>query len=475
MTLSRRRFLEESLLLAAAAAVSARPLAAAASGSLARRSDEPLRVAVIGVRGRGRDHIASCRALPDAEVVAICDPDEAVIGPAARAVPDAKYVKDFRAVLDDPSVDALSIATPNHWHALASVWALQAGKHVFVEKPLSHDLREGRLLVEAARRSGKVVQHGTQARSHAACREAIAWMQAGGLGVVRVATGLCFKRRETIGKLAGAQKPPETCDFDLWTGPAALEPLRRKSLHYDWHWDFNTGNGDIGNQGVHQMDLARWGLGLDAHPARVAALGGRLGYEDDGNTPNSQLCFYDWGEKQVLFEVRGLPTDGFLGARVATIFHGEAGWLVIEDYARAVALDRDLKPIKVFEGGGDHYANFVEAARAGTPSAVTAPAEDGHLSSALCHLGNVAWRLGEMRGRDSLREPFGAHDAAGEALARFQAHLDVNGIAKDANLRACAALPFDAASEAFTGARAAEANALNARPGRGAFVFQKEG
>jgi predicted dehydrogenase len=473
MTLSRRRFLEDALLAAAAASVAARPLAAATFAPPARRAEDPLRIAVIGVRGRGRDHIASCKANPDAQVVAICDPDEAVIGPAARAVPDAKYVKDFRAVLDDPEVDAVSIATPNHWHALAAVWALQAGKHVFVEKPLSHDLREGRLLVNAARRYGKVVQHGTQARSHAACRDAIAWLQAGGLGAVKLATGLCYKPRASIGKVAGAQEPPASCDYDLWTGPAALEPLRRKSLHYDWHWSFNTGNGDLGNQGVHQMDLARWGLGLDVHPARIAALGGRFGYDDDGETPNSQICFYDWGDKQVLFEVRGLATEARLGARIATLFHGEGGTLVIEDYARAVVLDAELKPAQIFEGGGDHFADFVTAARAGAAQG-SAPAEEGHLSSALCHLGNVAWQLGDTRPLDAAAAPFGEHAAAQDAVARFRAHLAANGVAADAPMRVCEALSFDAAAESFTGARAAAANALNARPGRGAFAFPKD-
>jgi hypothetical protein len=423
MTLSRRRFLEDALLAAAAASVAARPLAAATFAPPARRAEDPLRIAVIGVRGRGRDHIASCKANPDAQVVAICDPDEAVIGPAARAVPDAKYVKDFRAVLDDPEVDAVSIATPNHWHALAAVWALQAGKHVFVEKPLSHDLREGRLLVNAARRYGKVVQHGTQARSHAACRDAIAWLQAGGLGAVKLATGLCYKPRASIGKVAGAQEPPASCDYDLWTGPAAL--------------------------------------------------GGRFGYDDDGETPNSQICFYDWGDKQVLFEVRGLATEARLGARIATLFHGEGGTLVIEDYARAVVLDAELKPAQIFEGGGDHFADFVTAARAGAAQG-SAPAEEGHLSSALCHLGNVAWQLGDTRPLDAAAAPFGEHAAAQDAVARFRAHLAANGVAADAPMRVCEALSFDAAAESFTGARAAAANALNARPGRGAFAFPKD-
>lgn len=472
MTLSRRRFLEESLLAAAAAAVSSRPLAAAALAP-ARRAKDPVRVAVIGVRGQGRTHVAAYRDLPDAEVVALCDPDEGVVGPAAKAVPDAKYVKDFRAVLDDPNVDAVSIATPNHWHALAAVWALQAGKHVYVEKPLSHDLHEGRMLVNAARRFKRVVQHGTQARSHGACQQAIAWMQGGGLGEVRVATGLCYKQRDSIGKTSGPQKPPETCDYELWTGPAAMEPLRRTSLHYDWHWAFNTGNGDIGNQGVHQIDLARWGLGMNTHPQRVAALGGRFGYDDDGETPNTQVCFYDWGEKQALFEVRGLKTGPYHNARIATIFHGEGGWLVIEDYARAVALDAAGKTIQTFEGGGNHFADFIQAVHSGA-SAGTASAEEGHLSSALCHLGNVAWRVGEMRPLDSLREPFGAHEVALDAFARFRGHLIENGMAADAAVRACAPLPFDGQAEAFTGPLAAAANALNARPGRGAFTFPKE-
>ncbi len=470
MDLTRRRFLEDTLLAAAAVAVARAPLAARVAPPAAA---EPLRIAVLGVRGRGRDHIASCRANPDAEVVAICDPDEDVIGPAARAVPDAKYVKDFRAVLEDPKVDAVTIATPNHWHALAAVWALQAGKHVYVEKPISWALREGALVAAAARKYGGVLQHGTQARSHAACRDGLAWLQQGGLGAVRLATGLCYKDRKSIGKTDGPQPLPPHCDFDLWTGPAALLPLRRKSLHYDWHWDWNTGNGDIGNQGVHQMDLARWGLGVESFPTRVAAVGGRFGYEDDGQTPNTQICLYDWGAKKIIFEVRGLPSPEFRGARIGTIFHAEGGWMVIQDYEKAVAFDGDGKVMKTFAGGGDHFADFLAAVRAKRDG--NAPAQAGHLSAGLCHLGNIAWRLGSERPLEKAAAAFGDDADGAEAYARFRAHLLDNGLAADAAVRSGDALSFDPAAERFIGARAAEANALTARAAlRAPFVFPQE-
>lgn len=470
MSLTRRRFLEDSLLAAAAAVVARTPLTARTPGL--KKNPDALRVAVIGVRGQGRSHVLSFRDLPDADVVALCDADEGVIGPAMKAVPDAKYVKDLRRLLEDETIDAVSIAMPNHWHALAAVWALQAGKHVYVEKPASHDLAQGRALVRAAAKYGRVVQHGTQARSHAACRDAIAWMQAGGLGKVALATGLCFKPRGSIGQAGGAVEPPATCDYDLWTGPAELRPLRRKSLHYDWHWDFNTGNGDIGNQGVHQIDLARWGLGLDTFPSRVASLGGRLGYQDDGETPNSQLCFYDWGAQQIHFEVRGLKTAGYKGASIGTIFHGEGGWLVIEDYAKAVAFDPKGEVMKVFEGGGDHIADFLAAIRSGGQG--HAPAIEGHLSSGLCHLGNIPWRLAEPKPLNKIASPFGQDAAGEEACLRFRQHLADNGIAADAPVRWSPALGFDAASERFSGARAAEADALGAPALRAPYLMPKE-
>ena len=291
---SRRRFLEQSMLATAAAMVPVAPTKALAPARRSVSPNEIIRVGVIGVRGRGRAHVGEFKKSPDTEVVAICDPDEGVIEGAMNAVPSATYYRDIRKLLEDQSIDAISIATPNHWHSLAAIWALQAGKHVYVEKPISHKLFEGQKVVEAARKYGKVIQHGTQSRSNEATREAITWLHEGGLGKISIARGLCYKRRESIGKVEGTQQPPTTLDYDLWTGPAQLLPLQRKQLHYDWHWVFNTGNGDIGNQGVHQMDIARWGLNKSEFPMSITSIGGRVGYEDDGETcSNINGCLGD--------------------------------------------------------------------------------------------------------------------------------------------------------------------------------------
>jgi len=467
---SRRTFLEQSLLTAAAALV---PLAPASAVRRRRRRwpDQRIRLGVIGVRGRGRAHIGAFKSSPDCEVVALCDVDEGVIEPAMKAVPEATYHKDLRALLDDDTIDAVSIATPNHWHSLALIWALEAEKHVYVEKPLGHNVFEGRQVVRAARRAGKIVQHGTQARSDPATRDALQWLREGGLGQVKLATGLCYKLRESIGKVAGAQEPPATCDYDLWTGPAPLVPLMRTNLHYDWHWDFATGNGDIGNQGVHQLDIARWGLGLEGHPLRVTSCGGRLGYDDDGETPNTQVALYDYGEKQIVFEVRGLPTPAWRGASIGVIFHGEGGTLVSASYEQLLAFDHDGTEVARFEGGGNHFQNFLDAVKAGDASLLNAPLEVGHLSTALCHLGNASYRLGRECAIAEAPAPFGESEAGNEAFGRLREHLCANGIAAaDARILRGPTLAFDGARECFSGERAEEANRLLTREYRVPFV-----
>ena len=466
--IDRRRFLEHSLVAAAAAAGGSACKATSVPQPASRKKDV-LHVAVVGVRGRGRAHVKAFESSPDARVVALCDVDDAVVGPAAAAVPDAKVHRDMREVLADPSIDAVSFATPNHWHSLGTVWALLAGKHVYVEKPISHDLSEGRAVVAAARASGLVVQHGTQARSHQATREAIAWLQSGELGRPSRATGLCYKARASIGKVTGDQEPPATLDYDRWIGPAEMRPLRRKSLHYDWHWDFNTGNGDIGNQGVHQMDLARWGLGLDGLPERVVSCGGRLGYDDDGDTPNTLVSAYDYGDRRIVFEVRGLPTSGYRETFIGTVFHCEGGSLVVSSYDRCSAFDTEGREIKTFAGGRDqdHFQNFLDAVKAGDPGLVNAPPLEGHHSSALCHLGNVSYLLGSPRELGELHDPFGADWPAGnEALLRMQSHLGGNQIQPSTPVHVGPELAFDPLSERFTGPRADEANALCSRASR---------
>ena len=463
------------MLATAAVAVPATPTFAFASTRRSASPNEIIRVGVIGVRGRGRAHVGAFKQSSDTEVVAICDPDEGVIEGAMTAVPDATYYRDIRKLLEDQSIDAISIATPNHWHALAAIWALQAGKHVYVEKPISHNVLEGQRMVDAARKYGKVVQHGTQTRSNGATREAIAWLQAGELGKVSIARGLCYKRRESIGKVIETQQPPATLDYDLWTGPAQLLPLRRKHLHYDWHWLFNTGNGDIGNQGVHQMDIARWGLDKTEFPTRITGCGGRIGYDDDGDTPNSLISVYDYGQQQLIFEVRGLKTADYRTAHTGVIFHCEHGYLVsTSGYGKVVAFDLQGNIIRTFVGDGNHFQNFIDAVKNDDPSAVNADALTGHRSAALCHLGNISYLLGTRRLLSEFDAPFGEDEAANESFDRLQQHLVDNALVPDqTSLTLGATLTFDSSAQQFTGHRATEANALLTRPDRKPFVVPR--
>ncbi len=429
---SRRSFLEKALATVAAAPLI--PGALSARETSKRGPSELIRVGVMGVRGRGRAHINAFKSSPDAKVVAICDPDEAVIAPAMKAVPEARYYKDIRKMLESDDIDAISIAAPNHWHSLATIWALQAGKHVYVEKPISHDIYEGRQVVAAAAKYGKVVQHGTQSRSSKATRDAIAWLHEGGLGKIELAHGLCYKRRGSIGKVDSAQRIPESMDFDLWTGPSKLEPLMRRQLHYDWHWLFNTGNGDMGNQGVHQMDIARWGLNKNHHPESVVSIGGRVGYDDDGDTPNSLLTLFDYGDQKLLFETRGLKTPSHMGVGIGVIFHCEKGYLVSASYESLEAFDLDGNEVRTFKGGGNHFQVFLDAVKANDPTAVNATALDGHLSAALCHLGNYSYLGGRPKKLAATESTFGGTEEIRKAWKGFGQHLAANEIPADALL-----------------------------------------
>jgi predicted dehydrogenase len=308
---------------------------------------------------------------------------------------------------------------------------MQAGKDVYVEKPVSHNVLEGRVLVDVARATGRICQTGTQCRSNPGMRDAIAFVQSGGVGQVKVARGLCYKSRPTIGP-AGQYEPPASVDYDLWLGPAAQQPLTRPRFHYDWHWQFAFGNGDLGNQGIHQMDLARWGLGVDQISQGVLSYGGRFGYEDAGNTANTQVVIHDYGDKTLVFEVRGLPTPDYLGAGVGVIFEGTEGYVVMSSYDGGGAFDRDGKLFKEFKGGGDHYGNFVNAVRSRKHQELNADVLEGHLSSALCHLGNISYQLGQtIERREALLEQLqslGTQDQVQQTLDRTVEHLTQNQV-----------------------------------------------
>jgi predicted dehydrogenase len=483
-TFNRRDFLKDSALLAA--------MAAAGVGTL--RADEPaakkektkdgsandqLRVAVIGVHGRGKDHIKGIVGQHNCIITTICDADEGVIGEAMKLVEKGQdkapnYVQDIRKVVEDKSIDVVTIATPNHWHSLAAIWAIQNGKDVYVEKPVSHNVSEGRRIVEAAAKYNRICQAGTQSRSSTGMREAMEFLHGGKLGKISVARGLCYKPRGSIGKVSGAQATPKTCDYDLWCGPAPLSPLMRKNLHYDWHWVWETGNGDLGNQGIHEMDKARWGLNKSELPKSVVSVGGRFGYEDDGQTANTQVCVYDFGDCELIFEVRGLKTNDLKGAKVGNIFYGADGYMVCPSYSSATAFDKDGTVIKHFSGGDNHFANFFKAVRSRKTGDLNAPVVEGHLSSALCHLGNISYRLGSMQPFNKKSTAFGDDKEAAETFVRMVDHLKDNSLkVDDLNYRVGRKLAIEVKNEKF--ANDTEADAMLTREYRKGFVVPEAG
>ncbi|HZP80853.1 MAG TPA: Gfo/Idh/MocA family oxidoreductase [Chthonomonadaceae bacterium] len=473
--ITRRRFLEQSLLTAAAAVTGLGLEETARAERRGRRvgPNDRIHVACVGVHGRGMSHVGAFAGREDTEVVAICDVDESVIPKAQKAVtdrnrPTPKAVQDIRRLLEDTNIDVVSIATPNHWHALAAIWAMQAGKDVYVEKPVSHNVLEGRRMVEAARKYGRICQAGTQIRSSKGSREAIEYIHSGKIGKVFLARGLCYKPRGSIGKYPDSAVPPGV-DYDLWLGPAPTRPFNRNRFHYNWHWNWDYGNGDLGNQGIHQMDVARWALNKHALPQNVLGLGGRFGYVDDGETPNTELTFFDYGDAQLIFEVRGLNTPDLKGAKIGNIIYGTEGYVVFPGYDNAVVLDNRDQVVAKFEGGGDHFGNFLDAVRSRRHTDLRGDIEEGHLSSALCHLGNISYRLGEMQPFNTKTGAFGDDKEAIETFARFEQHLADNGIRlQDTSYRLGPRLRFDPKAERFRDN--ARANALLTREYRKPFV-----
>ena len=478
----RREFLARTALLAGTSALAAGSARAAEEAKPARRgaANDRLRIAVVGVHGRGMSHVGAFLGKNNCEIVAVCDCDEGVIKNAMKTIQTGqgeapRFVQDFRKLLDDKSIDVISIATPNHWHALMAVWAMRAGKHVYVEKPATHNVREGALMLQAARKYDRVCQVGTQSRSNAGMREAIDYIHKGGVGKVSLAYGNCYKPRKSIGKVTAPTTPPATMDYDLWCGPAPKSPVDRKGLHYDWHWVWNYGNGDFGNQGVHEADKARWGLNVAGLPKSVVTVGGRFGYIDDGETPNTELALYDFGNDQnMVFEVRGLDTKDYKGTKVGNIWFGDKGYVVCPSYSSGVAYDNDGNKVKEFKGGGDqsHFDNFVKAARSGKHTDLNCDIAEGHLSAALCHLANISYRLGQETPMDAPTDAFTGCKEAGEALARMKAHLTDNKVdlAKAVG-RVGPKLLIDVKTERFTGGAddLAKANAMLFREYRKGF------
>ncbi len=475
--ISRRAF--ATRLGAAAAAVAGRDLlrprragaqqAAPAAGARVIGANDRVVIAVVGIRGQGNALKRGFARLPNVEIKTLCDIDanlapERINDPELTDVVTFKpgFEQDLRRVLDDRDIDAIVIATPNHWHALATLWGLQAGKHVFVEKPASHTVLEGRRMVEAARRYDRLVQVGTMNRSRPAVRQAIEFLHGGGLGTLYMARGLCFKPRPSIGKYPdGPMAPGETyrlnveaetteptydtaylakVDYDLWLGPAPERPFNRNRFHYNWHWHWDYGDGDTGNQGPHQFDIARWGLNKQEHPVRVTSVGGYHGPESSQETPDVQTSILEYADGTVLeFATRGQHTNDEGTQKIGNLFYGTEGWLWIDGDGRKWQSYLGRKEEK--GPGGDvssapggaatgsdprfptsiespHYHNFIEALRAGDPKLLTADILDGHMSATLNHLANISYRVGRRLTFDGATERFVNDREADQLLTR---------------------------------------------------------
>ena len=481
---TRRSFLKTSLFAGTSALLGpGLSLSARAAGAVIGANEE-IRYAVVGFGGRGQDHLKEMREVKGTRLVALCDVDQNILNRELKRCEtkgdQVRGYTDVRKLLEDPNIDVVTFATPNHWHSLGSIWAVQAGKDVYVEKPVSHEVWEGRQLVKAARKYKRIVQAGTQSRSSQGIAEAIQWLREGHIGKIIRARGLCYKRRPSIGKVKGPQPIPPGIDYDLWCGPAPKEPLMRTKLHYDWHWVWPTGNGDLGNQGIHEMDVARWILGETALSPRVWSVGGRLGYVDDGTTPNTLIVFHDYKAAPLIFEVRGLPTaegskqmDKYHGADIGIVTDCEGGSMVISSYSGAQFFDKEDKEIKRFKGSSSHFESFIAAVRSRKPEDLKADILEGHLSSALCHTGNISYKLGVTHSPEEIREAVRATPDLAEALGRMEQHLAANNV----NLHQTpamlgAVLNMDPQTERFIGNQMA--NRLLAREYRHPFVVPKE-
>jgi predicted dehydrogenase len=423
---SRRRFIQ---------------FAAGFAGTLTCRrvlgANDDVRVAVIGLGGKGRQHARVFNTLPGVRLTALCDVDPQRLAEQAKPFGDVFSHTDPRRILDRSDVDAVVLATPDHWHALLAVWACQAGKDVYVEKPVSHNIWEGHQIIAAADKYNRIVQAGTQYRSDEGLKQAAEYIRQGHLGRVLWGHVVWYERRGSIGKVA--PHTPDWLDYDLYCGPAPVKPLRREQLHYDWHWIWSTGTGDLGNSGIHAFDVCRWFAGHAGLPPRAMGLGGRFGVDDAGETPNTQLTLLNYDSAPILIENRNLPArtgtktmDHQRGIREGVILQCERGYFA-GLRGGGWAYDNDGERIKQFagDGGGAHQANFIQAVRQRKPSLLNAPIYEGHVSSACCHLGNLSCRLGESADRAGILQAIDGFPQAGEAVRSLQQHLRANDVDLD--------------------------------------------
>jgi len=465
------------------------------SGKAAGANSE-VRLAIVGlggidvpgsVGGRGRQLIAAFRKVPGAKIVALCDVDKAILEHGANLLKkegvSAATYGDIRKVLDAKDIDAVVVALPNHWHALAAVWACQAGKDVYVEKPMAYNIWEGRQIVAAAKKYGRIVQVGTQSRSSLGLRDAFELIRSGQIGKIRYAHVVVYRTREGIGKVTEPTPIAPTVDYNLWCGPAPMGPLKRKQLHYDWHWVWSTGSGEIGNNGIHYIDVCRWALGINQPPRRAMSLGGRFVYNDDGETPNTHIALLDCEPAPMICEFRGLPEKKGAKAagmyrtlRMGILIQCEGGYFAGNLTGGKVFDNRD-KPIKeITDPPSDpvevrHVANFIDAVRSRDAGQLRAPALEGHLSAACSHMANVSYRIGAASAPETIREATRSNKELADAFERCREHLAANGV--DVSVTRGVLGPWvtlEPDNERFVGEFADQANRLAMREYREPFV-----
>ncbi|MES2695020.1 MAG: Gfo/Idh/MocA family oxidoreductase [Verrucomicrobiota bacterium] len=494
---TRKEFLKTTLVGGTAALAASRVYGQAPAVARSGSANGDIRVAVVGINGQGAGHMRNYipgqkDTLAGARLVAICDVDSAVLG-KQLAVCEKAGVKpqtysDYRKLLENKEIDAIVLGTPNHQHSLQSIWGLQAGKDVYCEKPLSHNVWEGRQVVEASKKYTKnIVLAGTQNRSSEDIMEAIQYVRAGELGAIKWVRGLCYKKRDSIGKTTAPTAVPETVDYNLWSGPAALKPPHRNSkargpIHYDWHWFWNYGGGDITNQGIHQMDVARWFLGEKGLPPTVMSFGGRFGYDDDAETPNTLVSVLGYQKAPLIFEVRGLPMnakvqdamDAYRGSKVGVVVQCEKGFLTVSEGGTVNVFDNENKKIKQFakSTNGAHRANWIKAVQ--SRKVIHGLVEECHYSSSLCHLANVSYLVGADKSTAALADSIKADADTKDSLDRVLTHLKAHNIdVENTKMVVGPKLKLDGKTEMFVGSeefvKAANKNPLLKREGRGEF------
>jgi len=431
------------------------------------------------------------REVPGARIVALCDVDQAHLDREAQPFKDrneevATY-RDLRRVFDDKTIDAVVIALPNHWHALATVWACQAGKDVYVEKPFSYNLWEGRQMVAAARKHGRMVQVGTQNRESTLLRGAFDYLRSGQVGAIRYAHALVYRARDGIGAVNTATPLPGTVDYDLWCGPAPKAPLMRNQLHYEWHWFWATGNGEMGNNGIHVIDISRWALGQNSPPPRATSIGGRFAFNDCGETANTHIALFDYQPAPLICEVRNVRVSKspdamgkFRNRNSGLVIDCEGGYFA-GDASGGALFDKQGKKIKDFpdDGGSkgletSHMSNFVTAVRSRKVGDLAAEALQGHHSTACCHMANVSHRLGKQARPEDIRETIQANPELSDAFERCREYLRENGVALSATPAVLGPwVTYDSKQERFVKEFADQANALSQREYRQPFVVPK--